>query len=57
MAAKKSANKAPAKAAKPKAAKPKDAADEVDEQLARYRSMRDFGITAEPSGGSSPAPL
>jgi bifunctional non-homologous end joining protein LigD len=25
-------------------------ADAVDEQLARYRSMRDFGITAEPSG-------
>ena len=24
--------------------------DVVDEQLARYRSMRDFGITAEPSG-------
>ena len=57
MATKKSAKKAPSKAAKPKAAKPKDAADEVDEQLARYRSMRDFGITAEPSGGSSPAPL
>ncbi len=27
------------------------AANAVDEQLARYRSMRDFGITAEPSGG------
>jgi bifunctional non-homologous end joining protein LigD len=27
------------------------AADAVDEQLARYRSMRDFGVTAEPSGG------
>jgi bifunctional non-homologous end joining protein LigD len=26
------------------------AADAVDEQLARYRSMRDFQITAEPSG-------
>ena len=25
-------------------------ADAVDEQLARYRSMRDFGVTAEPSG-------
>ena len=24
----------------------------VDEQLARYRSMRDFHVTAEPSGGS-----
>jgi bifunctional non-homologous end joining protein LigD len=30
--------------------KPESAADAVDEQLARYRSMRDFGITAEPSG-------
>jgi bifunctional non-homologous end joining protein LigD len=57
MAAKKSAKKAPAKAAKPKATKPTIAADEVDEQLARYRSMRDFGITAEPSGGASSAPL
>jgi bifunctional non-homologous end joining protein LigD len=26
------------------------AADEVDAQLERYRSMRDFGVTAEPSG-------
>jgi bifunctional non-homologous end joining protein LigD len=35
------------------------AADNVDEQLARYRSMRDFGLTAEPSGGhksSKPRP-
>lgn len=29
------------------------AADAVDDQLARYRSMRDFHVTAEPSGGSS----
>jgi bifunctional non-homologous end joining protein LigD len=28
------------------------AADAVDEQLARYRSMRDFSVTAEPSGKS-----
>lgn len=28
------------------------AADSVDEQLARYRSMRDFKVTAEPSGGA-----
>src|ERR1700758_5363624 len=28
------------------------AADLVDEQLARYRSMRDFKVTAEPSGKS-----
>jgi len=27
------------------------AADAIDEQLARYRSMRDFNITQEPSGG------
>ena len=30
------------------------AADAVDEQLARYRAMRDFGVTAEPSGGKRP---
>jgi len=29
------------------------AANAIDEQLARYRSMRDFHITAEPSGKSS----
>ncbi len=28
------------------------AGDAVDAQLARYRSMRDFGVTAEPSGAS-----
>ena len=28
----------------------KCAADAVDEQLERYRSMRDFEVTAEPSG-------
>lgn len=44
---------APAK--KPEVAKPAvvatgSAADAVDEQLARYRSMRDFHVTAEPSG-------
>jgi bifunctional non-homologous end joining protein LigD len=31
------------------------AADAVDEQLARYRSMRDFGVTSEPSGGAKGA--
>ena len=31
------------------------ASNAVDEQLARYRSMRDFHITAEPSGGSNAA--
>src|SRR6266702_3021200 len=38
-----------------KAAKKKStdaAANAVDEQLARYRSMRDFHVTAEPSGSS-----
>src|SRR5450432_2834074 len=29
------------------------ASDLVDQQLARYRSMRDFSITSEPGGGSS----
>ncbi|HEY5331396.1 MAG TPA: DNA ligase D [Acidobacteriaceae bacterium] len=58
-------------AAKPSAPKTKSAAkstaqksagsasDAVDEQLARYRSMRDFHVTAEPSGGhkqSKPRP-
>ncbi len=32
------------------------AADEVDAQLARYRSMRDFNVTAEPSGDQKPTP-
>jgi bifunctional non-homologous end joining protein LigD len=36
------------KAAKKKAAA--SSSDVVDEQLARYRSMRDFGVTAEPAG-------
>jgi bifunctional non-homologous end joining protein LigD len=42
------------KIATKKAAKTANAssADAVDEQLARYRSMRDFKVTAEPSGGS-----
>ena len=31
------------------------AADVIDEQLARYRSMRDFAVTAEPSGKSAPS--
>src|ERR1700758_1669465 len=33
------------------------AADLVDEQLARYRSMRDFKVTAEPSGKSRSRPV
>jgi bifunctional non-homologous end joining protein LigD len=31
----------------------KSSSDAVDQQLALYRSMRDFGITAEPSGKSA----
>ena len=33
----------------------KAAADAVDEQLERYRAMRHFEVTAEPSGGSAKA--
>ena len=36
-------------------AKKASASDAVDEQLARYRSMRDFSVTAEPSGGTRDA--
>ena len=53
-ARKSAAAKKPAKAAaKPRAAASPEAtaSDAVDEQLARYRSMRDFSVTAEPSGG------
>jgi bifunctional non-homologous end joining protein LigD len=58
MASRKTSTKAAKKSASPKkSARPKGAADEVDAQLAHYRSMRDFGITAEPSGGAEPAPL
>ncbi len=34
----------------PPTPEPASASELVDEQLARYRSMRDFGVTAEPSG-------
>ena len=44
-AAKKSTNPAPRR-------KSASAADSVDEQLARYRSMRDFKVTAEPTGAA-----
>ncbi|MEO6911087.1 MAG: DNA ligase D, partial [Edaphobacter sp.] len=37
---------------KAKAKSSSHAADAVDEQLERYRSMRDFHVTAEPSGGA-----
>jgi len=46
VATKKSALTQPTTAAK-------TAKDEVDSQLARYREMRDFSTTAEPSGGSA----
>jgi bifunctional non-homologous end joining protein LigD len=46
MATKKTARKRPKKAA---------AADVVDEQLARYRGMRDFSVTAEPAGSKKAA--
>ena len=55
--AKKAAKHTPAKKAAKSPAKKSDAnsaSNAVDEQLARYRSMRDFHITAEPSG-SPPA--
>jgi bifunctional non-homologous end joining protein LigD len=38
-----------------KAAKRGGAGDAVDEQLARYRAMRDFTVTAEPAGGKKGA--
>jgi bifunctional non-homologous end joining protein LigD len=48
----KAAPKAAAKAASTKKStrKTTSASDAIDEQLARYREMRDFNITAEPSG-------
>src|SRR6185312_324650 len=52
----KSVKKAVAKkTAKPASAKRQTASSAVDEQLALYRSMRDFHITAEPSGSKSDA--
>jgi DNA ligase D len=50
-AAKKVPRRSPLKQVKAK--RPDRAADAVDEQLARYQSMRDFAITAEPSGAAS----
>ncbi len=35
--------------------RPPSPSDAVDQQLARYRAMRDFAMTAEPSGSSGPA--
>ena len=57
-AAKTAAKHPPAKRAAKSAAKKtagNSASNAVDEQLARYRSMRDFHITAEPSGSKSDA--
>jgi bifunctional non-homologous end joining protein LigD len=34
---------------------PPSSAEAIDEQLERYRSMRDFKVTAEPSGGETAA--
>jgi bifunctional non-homologous end joining protein LigD len=62
--AKKTAKPKPAKTAKPRAIKSakksprgkpaQSPSSAIDEQLARYRSMRDFHITTEPSGASKP---
>ncbi len=55
------AKKAAKKTAKSPAAKPaktssaSNASNAVDDQLARYRSMRDFHVTAEPSGAPKTA--
>ena len=40
------------KAIAPRSKSPAAASDAVDVQLERYRSMRDFGVTAEPSGAA-----
>ena len=45
------------KGAKPDATQGQSAGDEIDRQLSRYRSMRNFAVTAEPSGGASPETL
>ncbi len=50
-AGKKGAGKKAAAATVPDEASGEVSADQVDAQLARYRSMRDFKVTAEPAGG------
>src|SRR5579871_2498103 len=50
---KKAAKKASAKKSAKKSSSGDTASNVVDEQLAKYRSMRDFHVTAEPSGASS----
>ena len=47
-------SKAPPKKTRKQVA-PASSSGLVDEQLERYRSMRDFGKTAEPSGKANPA--
>ena len=42
-------------ARKQKRTTPAEAAEAVDEQLSRYHAMRDFSMTAEPSGASTKA--
>ncbi len=42
-------------ATRKKTTKPPSSSDAVDEQLARYRSMRDFNVTAEPAGKAKSA--
>src|SRR5947209_14641886 len=49
------AKKRASKAAAPSPHPGEAASNAVDEQLARYRSMRDFHITAEPSGSKKDA--
>lgn len=51
MATLKKSEKKPTTKKLAKKTTPATASNAVDEQLARYRSMRDFHITAEPSGG------
>ncbi len=50
--AKRTPSKAPKKASGKSKAATETASNAVDEQLARYRSMRDFHITAEPAGSA-----
>ena len=52
-AAKSSAHTAPADSHDSPSDARDTAANAIDEQLERYRSMRNFGVTAEPSGGGS----
>lgn len=55
VASRKSAKEIPKVADTGTVANPENASDLVDEQLAKYRSMRDFGVTEEPSGAGEEA--